>query len=215
MGKRRKGIERRRGLKVNVNKSKVRVLNGEDRLECEVIVDWVQLEHVSEFKYLGTDEAECHSKVPSRQRVAGAIRHLVNVMGLHRECAMVLCETLIIPVLMYGSEKLIWKKKEWSRIRAVYMDNPRGVLGIRRIDTGAIRHLLNVMGLHHECAMVLCETLLIPVLMYGSEKLIWKKKEWSRIRAVCMDNLRSVLGIRRIDTVSNAWIRELFGLMKE
>ena len=40
---------RRRGLKVNAGKSKVMLLNGEDGLECEVHVDGVHLEHVSEF----------------------------------------------------------------------------------------------------------------------------------------------------------------------
>ena len=29
------------------------VLNGEEGLECEVHVDGIHLEHVSEFKYLG------------------------------------------------------------------------------------------------------------------------------------------------------------------
>ena len=44
---------RRRGLKVNIGKSKVIVLNGEEGLECEVQVDGIRLEHVSEFKYFG------------------------------------------------------------------------------------------------------------------------------------------------------------------
>ena len=55
---------RRRGLKVNKGKSKVMILGGEEGLECKVCVDWIRLEHVSEFKYLGcvldlsgTDEA--------------------------------------------------------------------------------------------------------------------------------------------------------------
>ena len=43
----------RRGLKVNSGKSKVMVLNGEEGLECEVHIDGIRLEHVSEFKYLG------------------------------------------------------------------------------------------------------------------------------------------------------------------
>ena len=43
---------RRRGLKVNVGKSKVMVLNGEEGLECEVHVGGIRLEHVSEFKYV-------------------------------------------------------------------------------------------------------------------------------------------------------------------
>ena len=49
----------RRGLKVNAGKTKVMVMNGEERLDLEVHIDRVHLEHVSEFKYLGCilDEA--------------------------------------------------------------------------------------------------------------------------------------------------------------
>ena len=46
-------LRRRRELKVNVSKGKVKVINGEEGLEREVHVDGVRLEHVSEFKYLG------------------------------------------------------------------------------------------------------------------------------------------------------------------
>ena len=99
------------------------------------------MEHVSEFKYLGcvldessTDEAECHRKVESGRRVAGAIRSLVNARGLQFECARVFHQTFLMPLLMYGSETMIWKEKERPRIRAVQMDNLRGLLGIRRMD---------------------------------------------------------------------------------
>src|SRR5678816_4329836 len=58
---------KRRGLKVNVDKSKVMVVS-EDSPRCVVMLDTVQLEQVSEFKYLGymldekgTDDAECSS----------------------------------------------------------------------------------------------------------------------------------------------------------
>ena len=40
------------------------------------------------------------------------------------------------------------------------------------------------------------------------------EKEKSRIRAVQMDNLRGLLGIRRIYRVPNACIREFCGVMK-
>ena len=44
---------RRRGLKINAGKSKMMVMNGEEGLECEVHVDGLRLEHLSELKYLG------------------------------------------------------------------------------------------------------------------------------------------------------------------
>ena len=34
-------------------KNKVMVLGGEEGLECEVCMDGIRLEHISEFKYLG------------------------------------------------------------------------------------------------------------------------------------------------------------------
>ena len=139
---------RRRGLKVNAGKNKVMVLGGEEGLECEVCIDGICLEHVLEFKYLGCvldesgiDETECSRKVASVRRVAGAIRSLVNSRSLQLECARVLNESLLVPVLMYGSE-------ERSRIKAVQMDNLRGLLGIRKLDkvpNARIRQLYRVM----------------------------------------------------------------------
>ena len=41
---------RKRGLKVNAGKSNVMVLNGEERLECEVHVDRIHLEHAYKLK---------------------------------------------------------------------------------------------------------------------------------------------------------------------
>ena len=46
------------------------------------------------------------------------------------------------------------------------------------------------------------------VLIYGSETMLWKEERFG-IRAVHMDNLRGLLGIRRMDRVPNAGIREL------
>ena len=45
--------------------------------------------------------------------------------------------------------------------------------------------------------------------LYGSDPMIWKENERTRIRAVQMDNPRGLLGITRMDTVLSAWIREL------
>ena len=71
-----------------------------------------------------------------------------------------------------------------------------------------------IKGLQLECVGVLHQTLLVPVLMYSSETMIQKDMEKSRIRAVQMDNLRGFLGIRRMDKVLNAQIRELCRVTK-
>ena len=49
------------------------------------------------------------------KRVAGAIRSLVNARSLQLECARVLHESLLVPVLTYGGETMIWREKERSK----------------------------------------------------------------------------------------------------
>src|SRR5678816_1428656 len=86
-----------RGLKVNVDKSKVMVVS-EDSPQWEVMLDGEQLEQVSEFKYLEYmldekgDDAECSRKVVNVRKVASTIKSLVDVKGLSLECARVLHE---------------------------------------------------------------------------------------------------------------------------
>ena len=69
------------------------VLYGEEGLECEVHIDGICLEHVSELKYLGwvleesgTNEAECSRQLVSGWRVEGDIRSQVNIRDLQLEC---------------------------------------------------------------------------------------------------------------------------------
>ena len=61
---------------------------------------------------------------------------------------LVLHETLLVPFLRYGSETMLWREKERFRIRAVQMDNLRGLLGIMRMDrvpNARIRDMCGVM----------------------------------------------------------------------
>ena len=44
-------------------------------------------------------------------------------------------EALFAAVLMLGSEAILWKEEERSRVRVVKMHNLRGLLGIRKMDT--------------------------------------------------------------------------------
>ena len=83
----------------------------------------------------------------------------------------------------------------------------------RRV-VSAIRSLVHDRRLQPECARVLHESLLVPVLTHGSEIMIWKEKERYMIWAMQMDNLRGLLGIRRMDKVQNARIRRLCGVTK-
>ena len=83
---------RRSRLKFKAGKSKMMVMKVEERLECEVHIDGVYLEHFSKLKYMrcvlneaGTDMAECNRKVASGRRMAGAIMSLVNARDFQIE----------------------------------------------------------------------------------------------------------------------------------
>ena len=59
-----------------------------------------------------------------------------------------------------------------------------------------------MLGICSLSVLVLHEILLVPVI-YGSETMLWKDKERSRVRCVQMNNLRGFLDIRRMDGVIN------------
>ena len=52
-------------------------------------------------------------------------------------------------------------------------------------------------------------------LLYGGESMIWRENDRSRIRTVQMYNLRGLSGIRRMDRVPNAPIKEMCTVMKD
>ena len=76
---------------------------------------------------------QCSSKVVCERRVAGTVG-LWLMRGVCSLSARVLHESLLVPVLTYGSETMIWREKERFRIRDVQMDNLIVFLGMRRMD---------------------------------------------------------------------------------
>ena len=65
-----------------------------------------------------------------------------------------------------------------------------------------------------ECINMQHEALLVPVLLYGSELMIYEEKERSRIRNLQIESLRSLFGIRRIYRMLNVWIRKMCRVRK-
>ena len=69
-------VYRSKGLKINTGKSKVMVLNGEEGLECEVHVNGIRLEYVSEFKYLGCvlNQVQIQQNVVGKWLIGGQLQ---------------------------------------------------------------------------------------------------------------------------------------------
>ena len=77
-----------------------------------------------------SDIVQCCRKVDNGRKVPDAIRSLGNARNLQLVCARVLHEALLIPVLLHGSEIMIWRK-ERSGIWVLQMENLRSLLGIK------------------------------------------------------------------------------------
>ena len=103
----------------------------------------------------------------------------------------------------------------WGVFRINQVQMRQSVVGRWQVG-GKLQVILGpwlLLGLQLECAIFLHETLLVSVLMFGSEAMIWKKDKF-RVRAVLMNNLRGLLGIWRTDKVPNERIYELCGVSK-
>ena len=98
----------------------------------------------------GTYEAECSRKVTSGRRVAGAIRSLVNARSLQLECARILHESLLMFVLTYDIERMIWRKKEKYRIWVVQIDSLRVLLGIGLMDKVPNARIMQLCGVRND-----------------------------------------------------------------
>ena len=46
-------------------------------------------------------------------------------------------------------------------------------------------------------------------ILHGSETMIYREKERSRIKDVQMDSFRGLLGVRRLDRIPNVQMREI------
>ena len=88
----------------------------------------------------------------SGRRIAGAIKS-----GLQLECARVLYESLLVPVLTYGREAMRCKEKEISCVSEWIVPNPqkRELWGLKkgmdeRIDKGVLRRFNHVERMEND-----------------------------------------------------------------
>ena len=72
-----------------------------------------ELKHISEVKYFGleldesgTNGAESCREVATDRKIADAVRSPVNGNSLQLECARLLREGLIVPILRYRNESM-------------------------------------------------------------------------------------------------------------
>ncbi|KAI5637059.1 acetyl-CoA carboxylase, central region domain-containing protein [Phthorimaea operculella] len=80
---------------------------------------------------------------------------------------------------------------------------------------GALHAFMNSQKVSNKARLAVHRGVLVPTLMYGSESWVWQKKHESRINAVEMRALRSMIGVKLSDRIRNSVIRERCGLKED
>lgn len=134
----------RLGLVINTSKTKVMAISKEQK-DLQIMVNGNQLEQVKEFVYLGgqiSQDGKCVADIKRRIGLTWAVfSKLQNIWNCHNltlEIKLKVHESMVIPVLMYGSECWTIRKEDERRILVAEMCWLRRILGISKL-----RHIRN------------------------------------------------------------------------
>ena len=118
---------------------------------------------------------------------------------------------------MTGTENVLYDVvgKQLNGIKNMYVNNlacirvKQGESECFKIDKvlGAIMSLVNARSIKLQCARLLHEVVLMPILLYDIETIIWKVDQ-------AYADGQPLLGIRRVDRVLNTQIKEFCRGMK-
>lgn len=147
---------KRRGLKINVQKTKVMHI-GKESKSIEVKINEDTLEQVDSFKYLGViidREGNMEEEIQERIQNATKLYHSLNKAFINKKeisskTKLTVHKTIFRPILTYGSESWITSKSSSSRIQAIDMKFLRRIKGVTRLDripNTSIREELGVEG---------------------------------------------------------------------
>ncbi|GBP54495.1 Outer dense fiber protein 3-like protein 2 [Eumeta japonica] len=106
---------KKRGMKVNVGKTKV--------MELESLF-------INDGKY----DRDIERRVNAGNKMNGALLAIMNSKSVSRRARLATHNGVLIPTLMYSSECWVWQKKNESRINAVEMRSLRSRYGVSRKD---------------------------------------------------------------------------------
>lgn len=131
-------ISKEYDLKISINKTKVMAWYGKHPMRIKIIVDDQPVEQVTSFVYLGceisySDDDDVKRKLHRFQYMCGTIRRTLR-NKVRQETTMKFYKTMAVPVLMYGSETWVNKKKYQNAIQSSEMKFLRSVNKCTKLD---------------------------------------------------------------------------------
>ena len=147
------------GLRLNVSKTKIMIV-GSDGNEDPIVVDGTEVEHVTQFNFLGsliTTSSGCSTELRRRMAMAKSAMVGLNKIwtdrGITKATKKRLVSTLIFPIATYGCESWTLTKADQSRITSFEMWCCGGVccasLGIWKDQTSASWRRYNQKGVYY------------------------------------------------------------------
>ena len=131
-------VAREWGLKINVEKTKTMII-GKQHKELKVTLDGRILEQVTKFVYLGgliTEDGKCTEDIKRRIGLAcavfGTLGKMWRTKSISIKTKMKLYGTLVVPVLLYGSECWCLRREDERRLLVAEMGWLRRIKGRSR-----------------------------------------------------------------------------------
>jgi len=127
----------RYGMEISAEKSKIMVSGRNINRNVLVYVRGEQLEHVSEFKYLGatltengTSEIEVKHRVGMATSALARLESIWKMRSISMKTKIKLLNSMVKSILMYGCESWTITDKIWKKVEAFEMKCYRRLLGI-------------------------------------------------------------------------------------
>jgi len=128
----------RLGLVINSDKTQVMAIS-KDAKQLKIQLDGKDLQQVKEFVYLGgvvTEDGRCDADIKRRIGLTYAsfskLGNIWNSRSLPRQVKMKVFESMVMPILLYGSECWTMRREDERRISVAEMNWLRRILGVTK-----------------------------------------------------------------------------------
>ena len=135
------GMERN-GMRINTRKDKTEiVMISRNAQQCNVYMGADKLNQVDNYSHLGVNvgsanlqEVEIKSRIAKYNRNVGMMHPLLRDVHIPRKCKIIIYQSILKPILLYGSEVWSLTSKTESQLQAAEMRVLRTIRGVTRRD---------------------------------------------------------------------------------